>query len=121
MSISLHLSFFSRMSISMSSRMSCFLLISRSQFIERRCLIIDFFSDRSFLANLNLASNKSRSRNLARISLRLVDPSFTKERESICEAIEVKRKSSIVPKCLRMAASVLLRDVPFRDSHSSPL
>ena len=67
----------------------------------------------SFLASLNFWSNRSKSRNFAKISFRLVDPSLIKDKESNCDAIEVIMKSSIEPRVFLMLASVSLRVSPF--------
>ena len=83
---------------------------SRSPILRRS----PFKSALSSFASLYFFSNTSRSKNLARISFRRVEPSLMKESESSCDAIDVKRKSSMVPKCLRIAASVFILVVSLR-------
>ena len=60
----------------------------------------------SVLANLNLRSNNSRSKNLAKISFLLVEPSRMNDKESSCEDMDVSKKSSIVPKVFLISLSV---------------
>ena len=84
---------------------------SRSSFFFKRT----FVSTESSFASLNFWSKTSKSKNLAIISLRRVDPSSTNENAPCCEAREDTEKSSMVPKCLRIFASVWLRVVPFKE------
>ena len=76
-------------------------------------------SETSSLAYLNFLSKNSRSKNLAKISLRRVEPSLIKSIAPICEAIEVVRKSSKLPNTFRIALSVPPRSVWFKEPFSS--
>ena len=112
------LSFFNfNVSLWANSVLASFNSCSKSRF--SRFLTKALISELSSFALLNFLSKNSKSRNLAKISFLFVEPSLMKVSDPSWLAIEVRRKSSTVPKIFRMFLFVSVTLVPLSSRSSS--
>ena len=115
-----HSFFFLSAIISFKTNSLLAILISSLKSRPCKRLRAALISEASSFPSLNFFSNNSKSKNLARISLRRVEPSLIKDSEPIWLDIDVIRKSSRVPNTFLIFLSVSVRLRPFKDS-SSPV